>query len=78
MIISNIELEKLGLSPYPKKPWIWGDYEDLEFNNKTGELFFHSCVNGDLDLYCKVKDIEGLKQAIYDGFPFLRDELNLD
>lgn len=78
MKISDSDLDKIGLMVYPDKPWIWGDYEDLEFNNKTGELFFHNCVNGDLDLYCKVKDIEGLKQAIYDGFPFLRNELNLD
>lgn len=77
MIQSEI-LEEIGLRPYPKTPWIWGDWEDLEYNNKTHELFYHSCIDGTLTLYRKVKDGEDLKQAIYDGFPEIRNEFNLD
>lgn len=73
------DLKLIGLHPYPSpKQHLWGDYEDLEFNFKTKELFYHNCVNGDLDFICKVKDIEHLKQAIYDAFPQIRHEFNLD
>jgi hypothetical protein len=72
------EIEAIGLRQYPDKPHLYGDWEDIEFNSKTKELFYHSCVNGELTLYRKVKDVEDLKQALYDGFPDNRRELNLD
>jgi hypothetical protein len=72
------ELNTIGLYPYPDRPHLFGDWEDIEFNSKTKELFFHNCVNGELTLYRKVKDIDDLKQALYDGFPNNRNELNLD
>lgn len=78
MKIPNNELENLGFSPYPKQPWLWGDWEDIEFNNRSGELFYHNCVDGSTELYRKVTDIDDLKQAIYDGFPYLRSQFNLD
>jgi hypothetical protein len=68
MKISKEQLEQVKLYQYPKKPYLFGDWEDLEFNQKTNELFYHSCVDGSVDLYRKVKDFEDLKQALYDGF----------
>ena len=77
--MSSEELKKINLYPYPApRSHIYGDWEDLEFNTRTKELFYHDCVNGDLDLIRKVKDIEDLKQAIYDAFPFNRNDYNLD
>ena len=77
--MSPEELKEIGLNPYPSpRQHLWGDWEDLEYNTKTKELFYHNCVNGDLTLVCKIKDIEHLKQTIYDNFPFHRNELNLD
>jgi hypothetical protein len=78
MKISNKDLEDLGFRNYPNKPWLWGDWEDIEYNNKTGELFYHSCIDGSIELYRKIIDINDLKQAIYDGFPYLRNQFNLD
>jgi hypothetical protein len=77
-MISNKDLENLGLTSYPKQPWLWGDWEDIEFNNRTGNLFYFNCIDGSTELYRKVIDIDDLKQAIYDGFPSLRNQLNLD
>ncbi len=77
--MSPEELKVIGLIQYPyPKQHLWGDWEDLEYNTKTKELFWHDCGNGDLTLICKIKDIEHLKQTIYDNFPFHRNELNLD
>jgi hypothetical protein len=52
--------------------------EDLVFNSKSKELFYHSCIDGELTLVRTVKDIEDLKMAIYDGFPYHRGQYNLD
>lgn len=77
--ITKEQLEEIGLIQYKfPQQHLWGDWEDLEFNSRSKELFYHNCVNGDLTLYRKVIDFEDLKQAIYDGFPQLRNELNLD
>jgi len=62
------QLEELGLYQYPKQSHIYGTWEDIEFNSKTKELFYHDCRDGSLELYRKVKDLEDLKQALYDGF----------
>lgn len=78
MKVKEEDLKTIGLTQYPKRPHIWGDWEDLEYNNKSGDLYYHNCVDGSLELYRKVTDVEDLKQAIYDGFPNLRNELNLD
>lgn len=78
MKIENKDLDNLGLRQYPKSDKLWGDWEDIEYNNKTGELFYHSCIDGSLELYRKVIDITDLKQAIYDGFPYLRTQFNLE
>jgi|TARA_R110000782_G_scaffold144871_2_gene237687 hypothetical protein len=72
------EIEEIGLRVYPNNPNLFGDWEDIEYNNKTKELFYHSCIDGTLTLYRKVTDIEDLKQALYDGFPDNRRDLNLD
>jgi hypothetical protein len=72
------EIIAIGLYEHPKKPHIFSDWEDIEYNNKSKELFYHNCVNGELTLYRKVTDIEDLKQALYDGFPSNRQHLNLD
>ncbi len=68
MKITKEQLEEVSLYQYPKNPFLFGDWESIEFNQKTNELFYHNCVNGDLNLYRKVKDFEDLKQALYDGF----------
>jgi hypothetical protein len=68
MKISKKQLEEIGLHQYPTKQWLFGDWENIEFNNKTNELFYHSCVDGSVELYRQVKDFEDLKQALYDGF----------
>jgi hypothetical protein len=68
MKITNEELDSIGFIQYPDHPYLFGDYEDIEFNQKTNELFHHSSVNGSVKLYRKVKDFEDLKQALYDGF----------
>lgn len=47
---------------------LFTDMEDIVFNMKTKELFYHDCTNGELTLYRKVKDLEDLKQALWDGF----------
>jgi hypothetical protein len=47
---------------------LWGDNEDVAFNIHTNELFYHSCVDGNLKLYRRVKSVEDLEQALYDGF----------
>jgi hypothetical protein len=56
----------------------FSDMEDLVFNSKSKELFYHSCIDGELTLVRTVKDIEDLKMAIYDGFPYHRGQYNLD
>lgn len=68
MKITNEQLESIGFIQYPKHPHLFGDYEDIEFNQKTNELYYHNCVDGSIDLYRKVNDFEDLKQALYDGF----------
>ena len=68
MKITKEQLESLHLHQYPNKPHLFGDWEDIEFNQKTNELFHLNCVDGSLDLYRKVKDFEDLKQALWDGF----------
>lgn len=68
MKISKEQLEQVGLSQYPKKPHLFGDWEDIEFNQKTSDLFYFNCVDGSTELYRKVKNFEDLKQALYDGF----------
>lgn len=78
MKIKEEDLIEFGWRQYPKQPYLWGDWEDIEYNNKSGELFYHNCVDGSIELYRKVKDFEDLKQAIYDGFPYLRNEYNLE
>lgn len=70
MKITKEQLEKLNLYQYPEQPHLFGDYEDKQFNQNTNELFYHSCVDGSLELYRKVNDIEDLKQALWDGFKF--------
>ena len=68
MKINKEQLQEVNLYQYPEKHHLFGDWEDIEFNQKTNELFYHSCVDGSLDLYRKVKDFEDLKQALWDGF----------
>lgn len=68
MKITKQQLESINLIQYLKQPHLFGDWEDIEFNQKTNELFYHSCVDGSLDLYRKVIDFEDLIQALYDGF----------
>lgn len=72
------EIEQIGLYQHPKQPHIFSDIEDIWFNSKTKELFYHSCIDGTLTLYRKVKDLEDLKQALWDGFPYDRNRLNLE
>lgn len=64
------EIENIGLKQYSKKSHLYGNWEDIEFNSKTNELFYHNCVDGSLSLYRKVNGLEDLKQALYDGFNF--------
>ena len=66
--ITTTELEEIGLFQYSTHPHLYGDYEDIEFNQKTSELFYHNCIDGRIELYRKVKGLEDLKQALYDGF----------
>lgn len=68
MKITDEQLKSIGFRQYPKHPHLFGDYEDIEFNQKTNELYYHNCVDGSIELYRKVKDFEDLKQALYDGF----------
>lgn len=68
MKITLEQLREIGFIQYPKQPHLFGDWEDIEFNQKTNELFYHNCVDGSIELYRKVKDFEDLKQALYDGF----------
>lgn len=68
MKITKEQLETVNLYPYREHSHLFGDYEDIEFNQKTNELFYHSCVDGSTELYRKVSDFEDLKQALYDGF----------
>ena len=68
MKISKEQLEQASLYQYPKKPHLFGDWEGIEFNQKTNELFYFNCVDGSTELYRKVKNFEDLKQALYDGF----------
>lgn len=68
MKITKQQLEELQLYQYPNVKYLYGDYEDIEFNQATNELFYHSCVDGSVELYRKVKDFEDLKQALFDGF----------
>ena len=74
MKISKEQLENIGLKQYPKKQNLFGDWEDIEFNNKTKELFYHNCVDGSVELYRRVKDFEDLEQALWDGFNFGKKE----
>lgn len=68
MKIAEEELSEVGLYKYPKHSNLFGDWETTEFNQKTNELFYFSCVDGDIELYRKVINFEDLKQALYDGF----------
>jgi len=73
----NITEELLGEKLY----WgrmdnnLFGDNEDVCFNIKTKELFYHSCVDGSLELYRKVRDWEDLQEALWFGFPEMRKQL---
>ena len=40
MRISKEQLESFGLFQYPKQPHLFGDWEGIEFNQKTNELFY--------------------------------------
>lgn len=71
MKISKEQLENIGLKQYPKKQNLFGDWEDIEFNNKTNELFYQNCVDGSVELYRRVEDLE---QALWDGFNFGKKE----
>lgn len=68
MKISKEQLESINLHQYPKKQWLFGDWEGIEYNQKTNELFYFNCVDGSTELYRKVKDFEDLQQALWDGF----------
>ena len=68
MRISKEQLESVGLFQYSENPHLFGDREDIEFNQKTNELFYFNWVDGSTELYRKVKDFEDLQQALYDGF----------
>lgn len=70
MKITKEQLKEIGFIQYPKKPHLFGDWEDIEFNQKTNELFYHNCVDGSIELYRKVSDFEDLKQALWDGFKY--------
>lgn len=74
--MTSAEIEEIGLIEV--KDGIFSDWEDIQFNIKTKELFYHSCVDGSLTLYRRVKDLQDLKQALYDGFANNRNELNLE
>jgi hypothetical protein len=80
MKIPNKDLEDLGLVQNISNLKLWWDShrEDLQYNNKSGELFYYNCVDGSIELYRKVTDIDDLKQAIWDGFPNLRRKFNLN
>ena len=68
MKINKEQLEEIGLHQYPKQLHLFGDWEDIEFNQITNELYWFDCVDGSTELYRKVKNLEYLKQALYDGF----------
>lgn len=51
MKITKQQLEELQLYQYPNVKYLYGDYEDIEFNQATNELFYHSCVDGSVELY---------------------------
>jgi len=68
MRINKEQLESVGLFQYPKQPHLFGDLEDIEFNQKTNELFYFNWVDGYTELYRKVRDFEDLVIALYDGF----------
>lgn len=70
------DIEKIGLIEI--RPNIFSDREDIEFNTKTKELFYFDCTNGQTTLYRKVKDLEDLKQALIDGFPYASRHLNIE
>jgi hypothetical protein len=66
--ISKEELEQINLFQLSKNNYLFGNLEDIRFNQKTNNLYYHNCINGDLILYRKVKDFEDLKNALYEGF----------
>ena len=42
MKILEEDLSEVGLYKYPKRSHLFGDWENIEFNQKTNELFYHS------------------------------------
>lgn len=72
--ITTEQLKEIGFIQYLNKPHLFGDWEDIEFNQKTNELFYHNCVDGSTELYRKVKDFEDLQEALWDGFKYEIDE----
>ena len=68
MKITTDQLKEVNLHQYPTQQHLFGDWENIEFNQKTNELFWFDCIDGSTELYRKVKDFEDLKQALYDGF----------
>lgn len=68
MRINKEQLESVGLFQYSENPHLFGDREDIEFNQKTNELFYFNWVDGSTELYRRVKDFEDLVIALYDGF----------
>lgn len=77
--ITKEQLEEIGLFQEPSQPWRFHDNEDIEYHLNTGKLYSLDCVNGINDeLIATTKDLEELKQIIWDAFPYLRYHLNLD
>lgn len=56
-------LEELGM--YLVAPNLYCEGEDIAFNIKTKELFYHNCVDGSLELCCKIEDEEHLKEMLW-------------
>jgi len=78
-MITPKQVEEIGLYQNSKQKHLFSDMEDIVFNLKTRELFYHSCVDGELTLAMdRIKTVDDLKQALYDCFPHNRNELNLD
>ena len=67
MDITGEKLNELGLY-YSSYNNYYHDNEDIAFKLPSKELFYMSCVDGSLELYRKVKDLEDLKEALWLGF----------
>ena len=72
------EIVEIGLCQDPNKIWLFSDMEDIVFNLAKKELYYHSCIDGELTIASYPKTIEDLKFDLFTYFPNNRQYLNLD